>query len=490
MGALAAGSGDSPAGNTRDLARLTGRVGALCLGAAAAFGIVAAFELRPLFADGFYYLLRILHFGDIMAAPARGTVELIRQWPLLAADALGMRDLDALAVIFGAAVQLAPLVLVALAWLPLPATRKWLFVFPLLHVAAGTMASSFVPITEGATAAAYFWLLLFCVIFAPLRGVAGLAVAVLAGGTILLHEAVSFLGPVLAFAALLRARDEASRGTRIALAVMAAWFAAVAALHVYFVLYPSHPANRAAFFEGLLHHYWATGFEGSENLPALLGLGGLAGAAAIAALQAFPGETLKRAAGWAIVVALASVSAWEIGKAIAGGRTIAANAQFAARNHALLLSLPLGGIAVLVARAVAPRGAAVAQALAVGVVLTAGALAWHAAALRQWSDYVGVFRRVLAAHSGYVAFADAVAPLPPAERRLMLAFSHGWLEPSISIVLSPGGDVRTIIGVRAPAQWQAFDPRKSEDLPRHRAWRFDAYLAALAKQGRRGETTP
>lgn len=483
----AAATQDRLAADSAAAASLTGRVAAICLAAAAIFGIVAAFGLRPLYADGFYYLLRLLESGDLRGAPARLTVEVIRQWPLLAADALGIGDLHTLAVMFGAVVQILPLAITALAWLPLPADRKWLFVLPLLHVAAGTMASAFMPITEGATAAAYFWLLLFAVMFAPLRGVWALVIGTLAAGTILLHEAMAFLGPVLAAAAWLRARGTAPR-LRIALRLLAAWFAAVAALHLYFIVFPSHPANRASFFDALLRHYWAYGFEGSPNLPAMLGLGGIAAVTVIAVAQLVSRSRAAIWGGWWIVAALAAISAWEIGNAIAGGRLLAAAAQMNSRNHGLFLSLPLAVAALALAhRAAAPRPAVVAQVLATAAVLMAGALVWHAAALQRWNAYLGVFRQVLASHSGYVPFDAALAPLSPAERRLMRGMAHGWVEPSMSIVLAPGGNVRAIVGPWMTQGWQAFDARKPEELPRHRTWRFDAYLEALKGQQRRGE---
>lgn len=465
------------------MARLTGRVSAAVLAATAIVGAAAAFELRSLYADGFYYLLRILDRGEVEAAPARVTVELIRQWPLQASAALGVDDLGALAVIFGLSVQLAPLAIVAGAWPALPPERKFLFVFPLLHVVAGTMAGAFAPIAEGATAAAYFWLLLFCVMFnAPRR--AGVAViAFLAAGTVLLHEAMAFLAPVLAAAAWLRAGDAEGRGVRRGFRALAVWFAAVAALQAYFIVDPSHPANRGAFFGAMRHMYWAIGFEGSENLPALLGLAGVAAAGAIAALQFLPERWRLRRLGWTLVAVLAGVSAWEIGKAIAGGAMLAAAAQFNSRNNGLLLSLPLAVAALALAyRPRSLRPWALGQALAVCGVLAAGAVVWHAEALRHWSRYLGVFRQVLDSHRGFVSWNDAMAKLAPAQRRVMLSMAHGWVEPSMSIVLAPRGDVRTVLGPWHTQGWQAFDPRKPAELPRGRAWRYDAYLDALARR--------
>lgn len=465
-------------------ARLTFAVSTALLLAVAAVGVYAALELRSLYADGFYYLLRALESDAVFAsAPARQTVEYIRQVPLLVATHAGVGDLRTLAVIFGLSVQLVPLAITALAWLPLPPARKFLFVFPLLHVAAGTLAAAFVPIAEGATAAAYFWLLLFSVMFTPARP-RGLAVIVaLAAGTALLHEAMVFLAPVLAAAAYGRWRRTPAGAARAVFLALAVGFLAVAALHAYFILDPSHPANRAAFLGAMLKMYWAIGFEGHENLPALLGLAGVAAVAAVAVLQFLPERWHVRRLGWALVAALAAVSAWEIGKAVARGEMLAAAAQFNSRNNGLMLSLPLAVAALALAiRPGALKLWALGQALAVCGVLALGGVVWQAEALRPWTRYLAIFRNVLDSHRGFVAWDDALAKLAPAERRLMRGMAHGWVEPSMSIVLAPAGHVRTILGPWQTQSWQAFDPLDPKDLPRARWWRYDDYLEALARQ--------
>jgi hypothetical protein len=62
--------------------------------------------------------------------------------------------------------------------------------------------------------------------------------------------------------------------------------------------------------------------------------------------------------------------------------------------------------------------------------------------------------------------------------------SHFWIEPSMSIVLAPGGRVATIIAARREARWYPFDARRPDELPRSRFWTFDGYLRALAQQQR------
>ena len=82
----------------------------------------------------------------------------------------------------------------------------------------------------------------------------------------------------------------------------------------------------------------------------------------------------------------------------------------------------------------------------------------------------------------YVAWDAGLASLPPGEARLLRAMAHGWIEPSVSIVLAEDGEVRTILGPSQADGWQAFYPETPETLPRAKFWRYHDYLRALARQ--------
>ena len=166
--------------------------------------------------------------------------------------------------------------------------------------------------------------------------------------------------------------------------------------------------------------------------------------------------------------------------AIASDAMFGAQAQFNARNHPLLISVPLAAIALYaVARPEArlPFRAAV----TLSAWLAAASALWHVEATRRWSDYLGVFRAALRASPGLVAWEDARAALPPPQARLFEGFSHFWIEPSMSIVLAPEGKVAVIIAARRAARWYPFDARDPAELPRARFWNYDAYLAARSR---------
>lgn len=449
--------------------------------AAAVVSVYAAVELRSLFADGFLYFLRILERESFwLEAPARRTVEFVRQIPVLAALKLGVSDPTALAAVFGASVELLPIALTALCWPALPRGRKHFFAFPLLTYCAGTMGASFAPIVEGPAAAAWFWLLLLLLLFRAPRGATLAAIALLAAGTILLHEGMVLLAPLLAAVSLWRARqNEGGEGARerVVFAALALWFVIVMAVQAWFILHPSHPTNRTLYFTALVSLWWLYGLWGSLNLPALFGVLAVAGlgiAWLTHAARPTPGVVARHAPHAFGAVAFAAAI-----YTLASGDIFAAQAQLNARNHALLMSLPLGGVAFWAAAkpAVAARlpwrAAAVLPAW-----LAAAALLWNVDAVRRWSGYIASFREVLRAERGLLAWEDVRAKLPPARARLFEGYSHYWIEPTMSIVLAPAGKVAAIIAARREAAWYPFDARKPTELPHSRFWNFDAYLRA------------
>ena len=56
-----------------------------------------------------------------------------------------------------------------------------------------------------------------------------------------------------------------------------------------------------------------------------------------------------------------------------------------------------------------------------------------------------------------------------------------WTSPELSIVLSPGGNVRTMINDPASRAWQPFNPAVAAELPSSSLYSTREYKAALER---------
>src|SRR4029078_6020908 len=90
---------------------------------------------------------------------------------------------------------------------------------------------------------------------------------------------------------------------------------------------------------------------------------------------------------------------------------IAPFTQFAARNNAALIVLPLASL-FLLARVHVPLATAMTGKAAIGIVALLGLTAslWHVAATDQWSAFVTHFSNVLQSRDGIIAWDNVVAP--------------------------------------------------------------------------------
>jgi len=291
-----------------------------------------------------------------------------------------------------------------------------------------------------------------------------------------------FLAPVLALAALWRAWHAQTHGDRIMLVVLVVWFAVVTAIHADRIATPRHVGHGMGFVHGLLDGAWAVGSNGGINLPAVAGLAGLALFGVLALLAEIPGPWGRRL-GWAAVAGFTAAAAAVSIFVAAEDRTLAISAQFAARNQALILSLPLALAALYAAmRPAAARVAVFRQSAAACAVIAAIAVVWHVNATYQWSRYLAIVRGMLDAGRGFVDWDTALATRTPAERRLLETMTHTWTISPLSIALAPGGRVKSILGHTAPRDWRPFDPRDPGALPASRFWDLSAYRKALAEQ--------
>jgi hypothetical protein len=473
-----------PIGGTAALSRAGERTWRLTMAAvlAAAFAVAiyGGLARRGLYYDGAYFLLGRLSKEAIdLFELARQAVHAMGQAPVVAAIRLDLVDLGAAIRVHSLTLQVLPLLLTGVSCFFYPRGRRHLFVFALLHYLGGTLAAAVYPNTEPSLAAAYFWLLLPLVLFQAQRLWGFAALVLLALPYAVTYEAMFLLSPFLAAAAGWR-RHRAAGRMRFAWALLTVWFLACTALQLYWAIVPQFPHNRDGLVAALFALRWLDEYS-AVNVPALLGL------VAIAALAALRGLELARAparrpVGFAVVLAIAVLAVVLVVRPLLDARFFDPLTQMFARTQPIFVSAPLGAallwsvLRLRVDLAVpSPGGAAI-----VGIV-AAASLAWHLVAIRHWSDFLRDYVHVLERHRGLIPWSAAVAAAPEGGWRLK-KFAPGWRAPTLSIVLSPGGRVTTLIAGPPEQEWTPFDPAKPEQIPRSRFYDLSPYLRALAEQ--------
>ena len=457
----------------------------IILAAAALVSIYAALEYRVLYADGAYYVQRILEEeGFAFIEPSRHYSQLLQKFPTVIAIWLGVDNIPALIICYGLTTFLLPLLLVSICYFVLPPSRKVFFVFPLLHYLAGTTSASFVGIVEGPVAAAYFWLLLYLLLF-RLERKAAMVLTLLALPAVFLHEAMVFLSPLLAAVAGWRARQERHKSGVILFTVLAMWFLIVAVVQAFFVIYPRDPGNRSNFIEDLIHLKWLFTASAQVNVPALAGLLALLVLTGVALAGRSVRGTNPAMIQWTLVAGFAMVSFSMVAVAIVSGRFLTPGMQFSARNYSAIISFPLALWAILSAQypkvPIYPRINR--QAISVISILTVTVLLWHVVATHSWSVYLRDFRSILADNRGLVSWSEACESLPDSRRNNFKNMSWSWTNPSLSYLLSPQGRIKTIIAnPDRGGAWVPFDPNNLQDLPRSRFFDSGPYRETIKKR--------
>jgi hypothetical protein len=348
------------------------------------------------------------------------------------------------------------------------------------------MAAGFAPVTEGATAAAYFWLLLYLILFGTERWFGRLVTAALALPVVYAQEAMVFLAPILAMAAAWRACREPSSVGKAWLWSLVVWFLAVIAVQIGSILDPRDLANKQSFAKQMRHFLWLVDGPGL-NVPAALGiLAGLASlAVAISVMLRAARERLMNRLTWLLIAAFGLASLGLVIATAIGEIPLMPRVQFAARNHPTLLSFPLGLAAL--ASVVWPQLCSLwvrRRNLAVLVFLAMGVFGWHGLGVRDWSFYVDTFRSVLSSHRGLVAMESVLAELPYQQGYALLNMGWVWTVPTVSFLLSPGGQVSTVVANQQGTGWEPFDPADPEALPKSALFDSSAYRRALAAGAR------
>jgi len=170
-----------------------------------ACSIYASIDARGLYHDGVYCLFKIAeHNWFFLHAPARNTVEILRQAPIVLLSMFTSMPLFQRGQVFTFVLLAMPTILCALCWFIAPRERKAWTLFPLAYLLIGFEATSIHAIGEAAIAASYFWILLFLFLFRTRSvGFQGFFL-LLSIPALQLHEGAFPLTAVLLFACAMR----------------------------------------------------------------------------------------------------------------------------------------------------------------------------------------------------------------------------------------------------------------------------------------------
>ena len=396
----------------------------------------AGAALRGLYADGAYFVTLLAgHRPHIQ--PARVISGWIAEWPVVAAMHLGVETPHSVALAFSLVSNLLPGLIILLCLPAIPTGERRFFVFPCFVYFAGTLSAQFASVTEGLIATSYFWLLLCLIAFGRLTMLRLALIAVLAVGSLNLHEQMSFLGPILVVSCAMRWRYERGLLSRMVLSAAALCALASTFIAAKYIFHPFDVVQRDGFVSDFLTLKWLYQAGVGWNLPCVLG---------ILAVPCILIATVRPAWGVAATWIFAALSVPLALAAFWLDWLIAPFSQFAARHNGALMSLPLA-VLFLFARRHAPLATAVngRSARRIVVVLGLTASLWHVAATGQWSAFLTHFSNVLQSRGGIIAWDTVVAPPGSRQAELARKMDWGWTNPDLSLVALPRSCVNSVI---------------------------------------------
>ncbi len=449
------------------------RAALLLLLAACVVQIWAGLHLQGLAGDGAHCLRVLLsNRRPSCLEPARWVTQMLLEAPTLVALRIaGITDTAVLAALYSLTLQLLPLLLIGACLAVLPAAERGYLLFPIAAYFVGGSSVVSLGLIEGPAATFYFWLVFYRVLFVSEHGRAWPLTLALAAPAAYVHELLAFLAPLLALACWLRGRQANAAAFRLMMLALAAWFAVVAVVQAIHVIDPNSLANRDGYVDGLLRLSWLARSSDGVNTAVLLGL--LALAATVSAWR-WPRAAAGIIAAFAVAACVFAAGVW------LSPWLRAPMPLFYARNHVAFISVPLA-LAALALRHAGPLLPVLpeqlrSQGLVLLALLATATLTMQLAITRDWSRYINGFTTALHSRPGIIPWEEVLAPLPPPQLALFRSMNWGWTNPDLSLLLSGGRPVLSIIANPAvpagqPKPWRPWDPEVPATWPG--GWMFD-----------------
>ena len=444
--------------------------------------VYAALSFCAFYADGahwFFMMLQSQGFSEFIE-PSRRSVFFLQQFPTFIALKFGIKNIWFLSFIYNLTLELLPLLLTIASVLFLPKDKKYYLIFPFIFYFFGVQSSGFAPIGEAATAAAYFWVLFYFILFSELSVRRAIFFFLVSLPVIWLHQVWSFLGVLMIFILLWRIKSIKNIILRLLLNCMVLWYFLIVCLQASWIIAPRDAGNRDGFFSSFVSLDWLA-YPGGVNLPAAFGLF-LIFIILIRTVLSRSFACCKRR--WfdqfLLIFTLATVIA-SLWATIAGINIFMPSTNFHARNHGALLSGPLALLCFLFAAGIISESYLKQSTLKyLLIILASGVLIWQIIGVSFWRSYVTNFQAMLNSGSGYIALEDAMQPLSIVQKKNINTFTWPWTNPTMSYLLSKDGVVTTIISNQNILAWQPFDPANLSSLPHNSYFDTSPYINAVS----------
>jgi len=438
-------------------------------GAFATYVILAIITGRCLYADGSYYLLRVLQAGTFTEMISnRSFAVYLFQLPVVAAIKLGITNIHWMTLAFGIGCFCSWPVAMLLCYRMAP-QHFWVV---MLACAAGYLNAAFMAVGEHIVAHAFFWPALFAILFVrPLNLPAAVILLLTAGLLIRSYESLLFLGPPLVV--LLVWRMITGRETpwqQVVLGTAAVFFAMAAYFAWEGVCHPSDPGNYGAFTQGPLSELrfptWTIQMSYFWGVLILA----LKSPQVVRLLRQRIGSILLGCAvllwgGWPLLVPeqLNPVGQYE--------------------SRFLDLLVPLALMPAAVSLAIKPQWLAAQKQDLVRLsacMLIAQSL-WQVSATWQWQGYVRNWRNLLSTQKGPIDLSKIYGNRN-SDGGQALRFDWPWANPCMSLMLGPD-KVQALIMPGRTLLWQPFNPLEPQSLPNLQRYGLDytQYIEALQR---------
>ena len=442
--------------------------------------LYASLSARGLYHDGVYYLMRVAERqGFHLTDPARTTVQILRQAPIVALSQFTSMSLFGRGQVFTFVMLAFPPLLCGLCWFVAPRDRKVWVLFPLTFLLTGFAATSIHAIGEAAIATAYFWLLLFMVLFRSDSWASRALFVILSIPAIQLHEGAFLLTIVVLLACGWRWRCAKAWDASLFAGVTGLWYAAILAYQIRWIIWPNTLGDRVAILDGLRRFQFLY-VEGHFNLPLLTGSFALLTLAALTGVNlARPADQAARLNAW-IVAAWAAFALGAIVVALFDEASFSPFAQLQARYQPVFVSALLGtSMVFLLAFGLPQRAWAGAATWVVLITLCAAQTTADVVASSRWMAFASNLRSQLASRRGLIPWETM---LHSGNRRRDMDFglmAAAWTIPVTSIVFARTSHIQSLIDLPAGATYRPIDPEKPDKLPILPGIDYSAYQQAF-----------